>query len=78
MSETVSFKVPKRIKDEMYRLRDRINWPEELRKHVTIIVERVKREEAFNEVMESLKKIGPANVPRGFSVKSVREDRDSR
>jgi len=77
MSETVSFKVPKKIKDEMNKLKDKIDWPKELRKHVINIIERARKEEVFNEVMEKLKEIGPANVPQGFSIRSVRENRDS-
>ncbi|MEM3476284.1 MAG: CopG family transcriptional regulator [Candidatus Bathyarchaeia archaeon] len=56
MSETVSFKVPKRIKDEMNRLKNRVDWPEELRKHVIDVIKRIKRD--FNEVIENLKKLG--------------------
>jgi hypothetical protein len=77
MSETVSFKVPKKIKEEMNKLKGKIDWPKELRKHVIDIIERTRKEEVFNEVMEKLKEIGPANVPQGFSIRSVREDRDS-
>lgn len=56
MSETVSFKVPKRVKDEMDKLKSRIDWAEELRRHIIDVVEREKRDEAFSEVAESLKK----------------------
>jgi len=77
MSETVSFKVPKKIKDEMNKLKGKIDWPKELRKHVIDIIERTRKEEVFNEVMEKLKEIGHAKVPQGFSIRSVREDRDS-
>ncbi|MEM3439296.1 MAG: CopG family transcriptional regulator [Candidatus Bathyarchaeia archaeon] len=77
MSETVSFKVPKSIKGEMEKLKDEIDWPEELRRFVIERIERVKRERALNEVLEDLRRLGPAEVPQGFSWKSVREDRDS-
>lgn len=78
MSETVSFKVPKAVKAEMERLKGEVNWPEELRRYVAERIERAKREKAFKEVMEDLRRMGPANVPKGFSKRSVREDRDSR
>lgn len=61
----------------MNKLKGKIDWPEELGRHVIGIIERTRREEVFNEVMEKLKEIGPANVPQGFSIRSVREDRDS-
>ncbi|MEM2082197.1 MAG: CopG family transcriptional regulator [Candidatus Bathyarchaeia archaeon] len=77
MSETVSFKVPKSIKGEMEKLKGEIDWPEELRKFVIERIERVRRERALNEVLEDLRRLGPAGVPLGFSWKSVRGDRDS-
>lgn len=67
----------KKLEDEMNKLKDKIDWPKELRKHVIDIIERARKEEVFNEVMEKLKEIGPANVPQGFSIKSVRKNRDS-
>jgi len=78
MSDTVSFKVPKGLKAEMERLRGEVDWPGELRKYVIERIERIKREKAFNEVIEDLRRIGPAKVPHGFSRASVREDRDNR
>ena len=66
----------KKLEDEMNKLKDKIDWPKELRKHVIDIIERA-RKEVFNEEVEKLKEIGPANVPQGFSIKSVRENRDS-
>ncbi|MEM3078091.1 MAG: hypothetical protein QXR38_01155 [Nitrososphaerales archaeon] len=40
----MSFKVPKRVKDEMNRLKDRVDWPEELRRHVIDIIKRIEKE----------------------------------
>jgi hypothetical protein len=72
-----SLKAIKKLEDEMNKLKGKIDWPKELRKHVIDIIERARKEEVFNEEMEKLKEIGPANVPQGFSIKSMRENRDS-
>ncbi|MEM1588611.1 MAG: hypothetical protein QW476_02220 [Candidatus Bathyarchaeia archaeon] len=40
----------------MNRLKNRVDWPEELRKHVIDVIKRIKGD--FNEVIENLKKLG--------------------
>jgi hypothetical protein len=75
MSEVVSFKVPKQIKEKMRRYADRVNWAEELRKFVMNRVEELEREDNVKEVISIL--MSTREVPSGFSEVSVREDRDS-
>jgi len=75
MSEVVSFKVPKQIKEKMRRYADRVNWAEELRRFVKSRVEELEREENIKEVINIL--MNTKEVPSGFSEASVREDRDS-
>mgnify|MGYP000436243823 CR=1 FL=1 len=75
MSEVVSFKVPREVKLKMKKLEKYVNWSEELRKFLIKRVEELEREINFREVLEKLKNTG--SVEEGFSVKSVREDRDS-
>ena len=75
MSEVVSFKVPREVKLKMKRLERYVNWSEELRKFLIKRIEELEREINFREVLEKLKNTG--SVEEGFSVKSVREDRDS-
>ena len=75
LSEVVSFRVSREVKERMERLKGYVNWPEELRAYVTRRVEELEREINFREVVEELRKTGSA--PKGFSVASVREDRDS-
>ncbi len=75
MSEVVSFKVPKEIKEKMRKYSKRVKWSEELRNYV---IERIRAMEA----VENLRKVidiieSTKGVPKGFSVRSVREDRDS-
>ena len=75
LSEVVSFKVPREVKLKMKRLERYVNWSEELRKFLIKRIEELEREINFREVLENLKNTG--SVEEGFSVKSVREDRDS-
>ena len=75
MSEVVSFKVPREVKLKMKKLEKYVNWSEELRKFLIKRVEELEREVNFREVLEKLKNTG--SVEESFSVKSVREDRDS-
>lgn len=77
MSETISFKVPKEIKAEFDRLKSEVNWSGELRNYVIERVKSMRREKTLKKVVEELRELGPANVPKGFSIKSVRENRDS-
>ena len=75
MSEVVSFKVPREVKLKMKKLEKYVNWSEELRKFLIKRVEELEREVNFREVLEKLKNTG--SVEEGFSVESMREDRDS-
>ncbi|AKG38425.1 CopG family transcriptional regulator [Infirmifilum uzonense] len=75
MSEVVSFKIPRHIKEKMRRYADRVNWTEELGRFVKSRVEELEREENIKEVVKIL--MNTKEVPSGFSEASVVEDRDS-
>lgn len=75
MSAVVSFKIDLETKKLMEKYKDRINWPEELRKFVKQKVAMLEAEENFNRIFNELKK-ARWKMPRGFSVESVRENRD--
>ncbi|GAB6946742.1 hypothetical protein JCM16161A_08720 [Vulcanisaeta sp. JCM 16161] len=60
----------------MERFKDRVNWAEELRRLVGKRTRELEAEENIRRVLEELERI-PISAPRGFSVSSVREDRDS-
>ncbi len=75
MSEVVSFKVPKEIKEKMRKYSKRVKWSEELRNYVIERIRRMEAEENLEKVIEMIE--STKGVPRGFSVRSVREDRDS-
>jgi len=76
MSEVVSFKVNREVKEKMRKYKAVVNWSEELRKFVEKRLKELEAQEVFNEVLKELEN-ATWSVPRGFSVASVREDRDS-
>ncbi|MEM2083607.1 MAG: hypothetical protein QXY18_05220 [Nitrososphaerota archaeon] len=43
---------------------------------MSVLNKYIKKEKALKEIINDLKKLRPANVPKGFSTKSMREDRD--
>ncbi|MEM1642839.1 MAG: CopG family transcriptional regulator [Desulfurococcaceae archaeon] len=75
MSSVVSFKVPIDLKKRMEKLKNYVNWNEELRKYLIKRLEELERELNMKEVVELLKKT--SSVPSGTAMASVREDRDS-
>ncbi len=75
MSVVVSFKVPREIREKMRRYSGRVKWSEELRRYVIERIKELEREENLEKVVRIIE--STEGVPRGFSVESVREDRDS-
>jgi len=76
LSEVVSFKVRKEVKRKMEELRDRVSWADELRRFVEEKILEIEARDSFEKIMEELRK-ATWSVPKGFSCRSVREDRDS-
>ena len=75
MSAVVTFKVPLKIKEKMRKLRDKVNWSSELRSYVIKRIREIEAEEILRNAVETIDNTD--GVPKGFSVKSVREDHDS-
>lgn len=75
MSEVITFKVPRYLKEKMKKLRDKVNWSEELRLFLIKKIGEIEAEEALKEAIKIIKRTKGA--PKGFAIKSVREDRDS-
>ncbi len=71
----VSVKVPRDIKDKMSLYRDKVNWPEEIRKFLAAKIEELEREEALKKALSLLKNVRP--TPKGTAEALVREDRES-
>ncbi len=76
MSEIVSFKVRKEVKEKMVKYRGVVDWGEELRKFVEEKIRELEARENLRRVVEELR-AASWSVPKGFASGSVREDRDS-
>ena len=75
MSVTVSFRIPRRLKEKMDKLRGEINWSEEVRRFIEKLVTEHEQRKALQELEEVIKRL--PEVPRGTATGYVREDRDS-
>lgn len=75
MSVTVTFRVPRELKERMDRLRGRVNWSEEVRRFLERRVRELEQVRAIEELESLIKRL--PQVPRGTAVGYVREDRDS-
>jgi len=69
-------RVRRELKENMEKYRERVEWPEEVRRFIERRVRELEAEENFERVLEELKRAS-WSVPKGFSARSVREDRDS-
>lgn len=75
MAKVVAVKVPNELKEGMNRLKDKVRWPDELRR---FIEKRIREEEARNNLRKVIELVrSTKEVPKGFISQSVREDRDS-
>ena len=72
MSTIISVRVPKKLKKRMDKLRDMVNWSEEIRKFLEKRVEEFHRRKVLEEIRKVLEE-----VPKGTVTRYVREDRDS-
>jgi hypothetical protein len=70
----VSVKVPPKVKEEMEKRKDTVEWPEEIRRFILDRLEREKRKENALKVEQMLR--GVRKLPKGTSARLVREDRD--
>jgi len=69
----ITVRIPDGVKAKMREVN--INWSEEIRK---FIIQRIKEEERKRNLQKALEILErKESVERGFSAKSVREDRDS-
>lgn len=72
-----SVKLRREIKEKMNKYRDRVNWAEEVRKFIESRLRELEAEDNIKNVVKMLSQL-PLESPKGSSVISVREDRDSR
>ncbi len=73
MSVTISVRVKKEVKEELEKAG--INVSEIVRKHLEELAWKIKVKREIEELRKILEKVKPS--PKGFAVKSVREDRDA-
>ena len=71
-----SVKIKRELREKMEKYRDRVNWAEEVRGFIESRIRELEAEENYERILGELKK-ADWSVPRGFSARSVREDRDS-
>jgi len=72
MSTVISVRIKKEIKEELEK--HGINISQEIRKFLEELYIKVKAKEYVNKWLEELKDVKPSE--EGFSIKSVREDRE--
>jgi hypothetical protein len=70
----VSVKVSPKTKKEMERLREKVEWPSEIRTFIEDRVEQAKREETLERFQKRYAE--RPQVPKGTAARLVREDRD--
>ena len=76
MSVVISVRVPRRLKEEMDKLRGYVNWSEEIRRFIEERVRELRRKLVLEEARRVIERLPEA--PRGTAAGYVREDRDSR
>ena len=75
MSTAISIRIPRRLREEMDKLRDMVNWSEETRRLIERRVEELKRIKVLDEVRRVIEEL--PEVPRGTITGYVRNDRDN-
>jgi hypothetical protein len=71
-----SVKIKRELKEKMEKYKDRVNWAEEVRGFIESRIRELEAEENYERILSELER-ARWSVPRGFSARSVREDRDS-
>ena len=74
MSVVLSIRIPKKLKEEMDKLRDIIDWSKEIRAFIEEKIRIYKRIKVLNEIDRLLEEL--PSTPKGLATKLVREDRE--
>jgi hypothetical protein len=69
----ITVRIPDDLKAKMKRFN--VNWSEEVRRFIVQRIEEEERKRNLQKALEILKE--RKSIEKGFSAKSVREDRDS-
>ena len=73
MSVTITFRVPPEVREKMKRFK--VNWSKILREFLMEKLRELDAKENIKKVREIIE--SSEHVPKGFSINSLREDRDS-
>lgn len=76
MSVVLSIRIPRKLKEEMDKLKNVIDWPSEIRDFIEERVRVYRRVKVLKEVDSILEKL--PKTPRGLAAKLVREERERR
>ncbi|WP_228546748.1 CopG family transcriptional regulator [Hyperthermus butylicus] len=68
MSVTVSFRIPRELKERMDRLRGKVNWSEEVRRFLEERVREYEQLEAIRELEETVKIPSTGSSGHSFRV----------
>ena len=71
-----SVKIKRELEEKMEKYKDRANWAEEVRRFIESKIREREAEENYERILRELESTR-WSTPRGFSARSVREDRDS-
>lgn len=74
MSVVLSIRIPKKLKEEMNKLRDVVDWPSEIRTFIEEKVHIYKKIKMLKEVDRILEQL--PETPRGLANRLVKEDRE--
>ena len=75
MSVVISIRLPKKLKEKMDSLRDKVNWSDEIRRFLEKRVMEYHRKKVIEEIHKTIEKFPESKV--GTATRYVREDRDS-
>jgi hypothetical protein len=75
MGIVYSVRIPRKLKEEMDKLKDVVDWRKEIIAFIEERIEVYRRQKVLQEIAEALKEL--PKTPRGTAARLVREDRDS-
>jgi len=75
LSVTVSFRIPRELKERMDVFKGEVNWSDEVRKFVEAKVAELEKKRLLEKIDKILEDL--PELPQGTVVKLLREDRDS-
>ncbi|WP_228546807.1 CopG family transcriptional regulator [Hyperthermus butylicus] len=70
----LSIRIPRKLKEEMDKLKDAVDWPSEIRAFIEERVRMYRRIRALSEIDRILEEL--PETPRGLAARLVREDRE--